>query len=330
MRESRVSVVVPAYNVAHCLGLCLDSVLAQTDPPHEIIVVDDGSEDDTVRVVRNYGDAVRYERQDNHGPSAARNRGLTLATQLYVAFLDADDFWKPDFLVKCTTFLDQHPQAIAVSTGLAVHDASGVERLLPKALVSGELGTAPHLIKDFFAMWAAHDHVRTGSSVFRREVLLRAGGFREDLRVAEDLEFWGYLATFGLWGFIPAPLWVGNPIAAAIISGWLRKHRQRHQWCPTVESWQERIVPRLRPEDRAAFEIVRGRVAAGYAHSKILGGAPNEARHIVEKYGATMPKNRLTALLHTGLRYGAVSWSLACWLVDLKETIKTLRIGRYT
>lgn len=328
MRESRVSVVVPAYNVAHCLGLCLDSVLAQTDPPHEIIVVDDGSEDDTVRVVRNYGDAVRYERQDNHGPSAARNRGLTLATQLYVAFLDADDFWKPDFLKQCTTFLDQYPHAIAVSTGLAVRDAAGVERLLLNP-VSGKLGSAPYLIEDFFKMWAAHDHVRTGSSVFRREVLLRAGGFREDLRVAEDLEFWGYLATFGPWGFVPEPLWVGNPIAAAVNSGWLRKHRQRHKLCPTVESWQKRITQRLQPTDRVAFEVVRGRVAASYAQIRILGGLLDEARYIVKNYGATMPKNWLTTLLRTGASCGTVGWQLACWLVDLKETIKTLRIGRY-
>lgn len=322
-----VSVIVPAYNVAHCLKLCLDSVFAQSCPPNEIIVIDDGSEDDTAGVARNYGDAVRYERQANRGPSAARNRGIALATQPYVAFLDADDFWRPEFLAKCTTFLDQNPHAIAVSTGLAVRDASGLEHLLPKAMVSGELETTPFLIEDFFQMWATHDHVRTGSSVFRREILLKAEGFREDLRVAEDLEFWSYLATFGSWGFIPEPLWVGNPEEAACASGRLHKHRQRYRWCPTVECWQKRIVQRLQPADRVAFEVVRGRVAASYAQIKVLGGLLDEARCIVENYGAAMPKNWLTTLLHTGSSCGAVGWQLACWLVNLKETIKTLRIG---
>jgi glycosyltransferase involved in cell wall biosynthesis len=96
MAPSLVSCIVPCFNGERFLGEALDSILAQTHQPLEIIVVDDGSTDGSGALVRRYGDAVRYHRQPNGGPAAACNAGLARATGEYVAFLEQDDLWVPD------------------------------------------------------------------------------------------------------------------------------------------------------------------------------------------------------------------------------------------
>src|SRR5262245_39908172 len=90
-----VSVVIPSYNSAAYLPAAIDSVLAQTARDLEVIVVDDGSTDDTPDVVARYGPPVRGIRQANAGVAAARNRGIAEARGRYIAFLDADDTWEP-------------------------------------------------------------------------------------------------------------------------------------------------------------------------------------------------------------------------------------------
>jgi glycosyltransferase involved in cell wall biosynthesis len=94
MRDG-VSVVIPVYNGARYLSDCIRSVLAQTEPPAEIIVIDDGSEDDTPQVAAEWSAHVRYERRGHGGISFARNEGLKLVTTEYIAFIDSDDLWLP-------------------------------------------------------------------------------------------------------------------------------------------------------------------------------------------------------------------------------------------
>src|SRR5688572_29492127 len=91
----RLGVVLPTYNRAQLLRRAIESVLAQSEPADEIIVVDDGSTDDTGAVARSFGEAVTYLRQDNRGVAAARNVGVSLLTTTFVAFLDDDDVWFP-------------------------------------------------------------------------------------------------------------------------------------------------------------------------------------------------------------------------------------------
>jgi len=93
-----ISVIVPTYNRARLIGETLDSILRQTLPPSEVIVVDDGSTDDTESAVAAYGTAVRYHRIENSGPSRARNVGVSLATQPWIALCDSDDLWLPSKL----------------------------------------------------------------------------------------------------------------------------------------------------------------------------------------------------------------------------------------
>ncbi len=112
-----VSVIVPAYNCGPYLGEALDSVLGQTLPPCEVIVVDDGSTDDTPGVCAAYGDRIRYVRQPNRGPSAARNAALALAKGDYLALLDADDVCVPDRFARQVAALRARPGAVGCLSG---------------------------------------------------------------------------------------------------------------------------------------------------------------------------------------------------------------------
>src|SRR5438093_13378260 len=93
-----VSVIMPAYNVAWCIGRAIDSVRAQGFRARELIVVNDGSTDGTRTVLESYGGAIKVIDQTNRGMSAARNAGIRKARGTYVAFLDADDWWLPEKL----------------------------------------------------------------------------------------------------------------------------------------------------------------------------------------------------------------------------------------
>src|SRR3954463_5985134 len=116
--RSLVSIVIPCFNYGHYLGYAVDSALAQTYKPIEVIVVDDGSEDDTAAVVARYGSAVTYRRKANGGLSSARNTGARGATGDHIVFLDADNLLDPKYVERCVTVMQECPDAGFVYTQL--------------------------------------------------------------------------------------------------------------------------------------------------------------------------------------------------------------------
>lgn len=108
--EWNISVIVPVYNGANFISQAIDSILAQSCAPTEIIMIDDCSTDDTALIVQRYGSAVRYHRQLNSGTSVARNTGVRLSQGNLLAFLDADDLWAEDKLEKQLAVLQNNPQ----------------------------------------------------------------------------------------------------------------------------------------------------------------------------------------------------------------------------
>ncbi|MGF1429037.1 glycosyltransferase family 2 protein [Kitasatospora sp. LaBMicrA B282] len=189
-----VSVVIAAYNAQRTLGDALASVLRQSPRPAQLIVVDDGSTDDTARVVAGYPEA-QLIRQPNQGPSAARNTGIAAATQPWVAFLDADDLWLPGRLARQLTAARRHPGAVLLAGDWV---RTGEEYREPTGLV-GEtlLGYRDLLVMNRF---------QTSTVLVRTEVLADCGGFDPTLDGAEDWDLWLRCAKHGLSVKLDLPL----------------------------------------------------------------------------------------------------------------------------
>jgi glycosyltransferase involved in cell wall biosynthesis len=204
-----ISVVIPAYNSAAHIGRAIDSVLAQTQPPAEIIVVDDGSTDDTPRIVQGYGDQVRRIEQANAGASAARNTGILAARGDWIALLDADDEWLPTKLALQTAILQRYPHLSWV-TGNYLTCSCNEHRQAPyirpheaqKRLIDG-LWTADYLLT-FAQGLGGH----TDTMLIRKAVLLEAGLFRPEQPKANDLDMWWRVAYLQ-----PAAGYVAEPTA---------------------------------------------------------------------------------------------------------------------
>jgi len=124
-----VSVVMPAYNVAWCVGRAVDSVLAQDYERRELIVVNDGSTDETRALLAGYGERVTVIDQENRGMSAARNAGIRRARGDYVAFLDADDRWLPGKLSRQVELMETRPELGFCSTAARVESPAAAATL---------------------------------------------------------------------------------------------------------------------------------------------------------------------------------------------------------
>ena len=292
---SSVSVIIPTYNAAPLIERTLRSVTAQNGGHDvEIIIVDDASTDNTLDVIASLAiPSVQILKQDgNHGPAAARNRGLSAATGEFMAFLDGDDFWEPDFLDQTTEFLRSHPQAVAVSVMQRHKTFNGKESVLPDPPPSQQ----PVQLDDFYDIWATYNHVCTGSALIRTAVAKATGGQREDFRVCEDLEFWAYVATYGPWGFIPKILFTSDGGLITKKQGWLAKARKRWASAVPIDIWSQRIVQRLPQGMQDSFARAQARIARGMAYSMLLDGRYEAARHDVIKCSALFPKNRINSV----------------------------------
>jgi glycosyltransferase involved in cell wall biosynthesis len=202
----KISVVIPAYNAAVYIERAIGSVLAQSRRADEIIIVDDGSKDNTADVLDRFSDKVKLIRQANAGVSAARNAGIRAATGDWVTFLDADDQWLPDYLKKQTELLARNPSLVwSAANYMTCYDnrqAAEMDPQVAQRLLDG---------KDYFAdYFAAYPRGFVGCSdtmLIRKTVLLEAGLFPVNLRVAEDIDLWWRIAyRYPQVGFVPQPL----------------------------------------------------------------------------------------------------------------------------
>ena len=176
-----ISVVIPVYNGSKYIQLAIDSVLEQTYSNYEIIVVDDGSTDDTRQKLQLYQDRVRYVYQNNRGSAAARNVGISLSKGELIAFLDADDFWAmPEKLAKQVAYFNNNPSLGCINTGWKIVDSAGKHLKTVQPWYK-----APKLDLE---TWLKKKCVRTSAMVFRREWLERVGGFDEQLRQSQDVD----------------------------------------------------------------------------------------------------------------------------------------------
>jgi glycosyltransferase involved in cell wall biosynthesis len=209
-----VAIVTPAYNAARFLSETVASIQAQTYTAWELIIVDDGSSDNTAQLATDLAckdPRIQVHRQPRAGVSSARNFGMSLAKSPYVAFLDADDVWTPRALELLITTLESNPQFPAV------YGLSGYVDDAGQALSGGKLETwirgrlriegryrreVPVDEPTTFDMLAVRNYIAIGAIVVRREVVEKLGGFHAELSGMEDWHLWLRLSRVAPIGFV--------------------------------------------------------------------------------------------------------------------------------
>jgi glycosyltransferase involved in cell wall biosynthesis len=190
-RSVSISVVIPAYNAAPFLPRCLQSVFAQTLQPLEVIVVDDGSTDNTAALATELGAKVIM--RQNGGISAARNTGIQNASCEWIALLDADDLWEPDKLERQAQHI--RPETVLIYTGIRIFDDNGFRR--------EKLAIAPSAATKTLRY---RNPITPSSALVKRQVVIDIGGFLEDITGCEDWEMWVRLQREGQFEAVTDPL----------------------------------------------------------------------------------------------------------------------------
>ena len=189
-----VSVVIPTFNSAWSLKEAIESVLAQTYEQLEILVIDDGSTDNTAEVVAEFSDIITYMRQNNMGVSVARNCGILSSHGKYIAFLDSDDIWFPNKIELQVALMEEHSNLDVVYTDHCHTDAEGV---------IGEPKTACfNASEPVYYQLLAGNFINTSTVMVRLTAIAKSGVFSADFSGAEDYDLWLRLAKSGEFGHV--------------------------------------------------------------------------------------------------------------------------------
>ncbi|MEW5806019.1 MAG: glycosyltransferase [Acidobacteriota bacterium] len=190
-----VSVIVPTYNYARFLDPCLESIFAQTYGDFEVIVVDDGSTDDTVEVLRKYEDRIRYIYQENMGLSAARNTGIKVSTGKYLAFLDSDDIWLPLKLEAQLRVISEDSDVGIVFSDARAFDGKNVLR---ESILKEERICTGHCFRRLFM----GNFLVMPTVMIRKKCLDEVGLFDETLTAVEDYDLWLRISAHYKIGYV--------------------------------------------------------------------------------------------------------------------------------
>lgn len=205
-----ISVIIPLYNKAESVATALDCVLAQSFQDFEVVVVDDGSTDNGAAIVEQYIDPrIRLVRQENAGVSAARNKGIEEAKGEYVAFLDADDEWMPEYLENQYSLTLRYPQCDVFATNYIFHGFTGnqvptILRRLPSKNEDFEMNNY------FEVAYSSHPPLWTSAVMVRKCAIESVGGFPVGVKSGEDLLTWARLAVRYKIAYSVRPLAIYN------------------------------------------------------------------------------------------------------------------------
>ena len=277
MTAPLISVVIATLNRRHLVTEAIRSVLAQTQPVEEIIVIDDGSTDGTGETLtRVFGSHIRYVWQDNAGVSAARNNGLAMAGGRFLTLLDSDDRWHPDKTRLQKAWLDDHPGygMVVCDVARVTQDGHPIDTLHRRNAIpeDGEV-----------LRWVLRDPTLVPASVmFRREVFESTGGFDTKLSTGEDLEF--HLRVARDWK-------IG--VIELVLATAMRGHDGLSASASTYSDYVlalERFIPTV--EDRLPAEQLASAVSLAYRRSArglILEARWKEALQFVKRAWSRAP-----------------------------------------
>lgn len=324
--NKKVSVIIPTYNAAGFIERCINKVLEQTYKNIEIIAIDDRSTDETINLLNGYKKQVKVLCNEvNQGPAYSRTRGLNECQGTYVAFLDADDYWGKDFVATTVEFLELHTDAVAVSTAYIGIDLKG--HPIQKPLLSKEdsefYGTTGNICPDFFEFWSCYFGVLTGTVMMRTAIARETKGQRKELRLTEDLEFWGYLSTFGEWGFIPRPLFTTDP-GIMLPSERLKKMQSRYAFFAdlNINDWSNRIDSRINNEQKKSYKKITNHIKTTIAIANAYTLRYSASYRLVMLWKNDLEKG-LGGVLCKGHSFGKLIWPGVCIALKIREYLKS-------
>ncbi len=276
----KVSVVIPAYNAMRFLPQAVESALAQTWRDFELLVVDDGSSDNTGEWAAQHHDGrVRLIRQANQGAATARNTGILEAKGEYIAFLDADDLWEPTKLEKQVMRLEAQPEVGLVHTAIRYIDENGRE-------INRVLGTQGD--GDVWKEVVVHNPVRCGSTpLVRRECFEKVGVFDPGLSFSEDWDMWIRISAHYHFAVLSEPLVLYRQHGANMTKGY-------RAIMPNFAKIIERAFQNTPAEHKPLKREAYGRAYLFAAGRAFGAGDPAEASALLRQAFEHYPKLRYT------------------------------------
>lgn len=204
MSVPKISVIIPTLNSARFISEAIDSVLKQSVPASEILLVDGGSHDGTVEIARQMSDMVRVLSQEGRGRPGARNTGLRQATGKLIAFLDSDDLWVPDKLATQLDFFQRHPEMEMTFGDMALFkhaDDPNTPEILDAKVHEYLRGNPTHLTQLLECLFTVN-FIPTSSVAFRKICLQSVGYMNETFLHCEDYEYWLRFAASARVGYL--------------------------------------------------------------------------------------------------------------------------------
>ena len=290
----KFSVVIPLYNKAHYIESTIRSVLNQTCTDYEVIVVDDGSKDNSLELARKYeSDRVRVIAQENQGVSVARNTGIEHARGKFIAFLDADDQWQANYLATIQGLTDQFPESDIFVTAYTVDMGNG--KVHYSTRLEPETGCLPSY---WLTLARGYDFVWTSATVIRRSALIRAGLFKPGEKIGQDLDMWARVARLNPKVAYSNKLCVYYNRAAESNA----RTRVRVAWAGAfIRDLEEELVnPQRTAEEKASIQHKYDKKMTVFIFTAILAGEKERAAKALKEWKGE--KNTTNRALRMGLR----------------------------
>ena len=290
----KFSVVIPLYNKEHYIETTIRSVLSQTFTDYEVLVVDDGSRDNSLALARQFeSERVRIIPQENQGVSVARNTGILNARGEYICFLDADDEWLPDYLATIDDLTVKHPESAIFVTAYAVNMGNG--KINYSTRLEQETGCLPSY---WLTLAKGYDFVWTSAATMRRDTLIDAGLFRPGEKIGQDLDMWARVARINPRVAYSNHICVNYNRAAEANA----RTRVRVAWAGAfIKDLEEELVnPARTVGEKASIQHKYDKKMTVFIFTAILAGEKERAAKALKDWkGEKTTGNRL---LRTGLR----------------------------
>ena len=290
----KFSVVIPLYNKEHYIEATIQSVLNQTCQDFEVLVVDDGSRDNSLALARKFeSDRVRIIPQENQGVSVARNTGILNAQGEFICFLDADDEWRPDYLATIDDLTVKYPESAIFVTAYAVNMGNG--KINYSTRLEPETGCLPSY---WLTLAKGYDFVWTSATTMRRDILMEAGLFKPGEKIGQDLDMWARVARINPRVAYSNHICVNYNRAAEANA----RTRVRVAWAGAfIRDLEEELVnPARTAEEKASIQHKYDKKMTVFIFTAILAGEKERAAKALKEWKGE--KNTTNRLLRTGLR----------------------------